>query len=76
MYKHARGLRVVLSPTPLEPPLPTTPIPMRTPCYACNHPLGTVARKSQQVVVSCAACDRYQYNAPKREQVRWWGQTR
>jgi hypothetical protein len=59
-----------------DPPLPTTAVPMRTPCYACGHPDGTVARKSQQAVVTCAQCGRYAYCAPKRDLLRWWGQVR
>ena len=57
-------------------PLPTTPIPLRTPCNTCGHRLGHATRKAHNAVVTCAACGRYQYNAPRHDQIRWWGQTR
>ena len=57
------------------PPLPTHPVPKREPSPPCGHSHGTLQRKASQCVVSCAHCLRFVYNAPKREQLRWWGRT-
>jgi len=54
-------------------PLPATPVRMRTRCPRCGHPDGTLARKAGQCVVSCAACAHFAYNAPRKDQIRWWG---
>lgn len=73
MYKHARGLRV-LPARPLvdpPPPLPTGRIPMRAPCPDCTTVLGTVQGRGGQACVYCAACGRWCYNAPARDQRRW-----
>ncbi len=56
-----------------EIPLPHFPVPMRSPCRSCGEPLGTFTRRGGQCVVSCTACHRFAYNAPRAEQIRWWG---
>jgi len=61
---------------PALPPLPTTPVRMRTPCHTCGSPDGRVTRKASQAVVRCASCDAYAYCAPRLEQLQWWGQVR
>jgi hypothetical protein len=57
------------------PPLPRTPITMRTPCPRCGHPDGRVTRTGPHAVVRCAACLAFAYHAPRRDQLRWWGAT-
>jgi hypothetical protein len=78
--RHRRRAHVPVStqraPTHLTPiPLPTSPIRMRAPCHTCGSRLGLATRKAHNAVISCAQCGRYQYNAPRPDQVRWWGQT-
>jgi len=56
----------------LIPPPPGN-VPMRTACGYCGHRDGRVTTKGAQAVVRCSACGRYAYNAPRKDQIRWWG---
>jgi 5-methylcytosine-specific restriction endonuclease McrA len=40
---------------------------MRAPCVKCGHTEGHIETRNGQDVVRCAACDRYQYCAPRTE---------
>ena len=40
---------------------------MRAPCPRCGCTDGTITTKGGQDTVRCAQCDRYCYNAPRRE---------
>jgi len=42
--------------------------PLRKPCIRCGGLLGILTPTNGQGVVRCAACDKWQYNAPKHEQ--------
>ena len=42
-------------------------IEMRAPCKACGHRNGVLRCRSGQDTVRCAACDVFQYNAPRSQ---------
>lgn len=42
------------------------PFFMRVPC-TCGSDTGYITRVSQQDTVRCMVCDKFQYNAPRRE---------
>lgn len=43
------------------------PYALREPCKFCGHHLGRIEEQNGQALVYCLACERWLYNAPKRE---------
>lgn len=45
----------------------TEPFKMRKPCAKCGCENGSITERGAQDVVRCAACQAFQYNAPRTE---------